>query len=82
MPTVQTMSPALETMNTIMIDDPAHLSAAEEWRAFVCGLDRTLSVFHPDRELFLFNALRGGERKPGFLAYLDKEDRLTLYNRP
>ena len=61
MPTVQTMFPALGTVNTITLFDTAHKSAADEARDFVCDLDRRFSIFRPDSELSRFNALRGGE---------------------
>ena len=61
MSTVQTMFPALGTVNTITLYDTAHKSVADDARSFVCELDRKLSVFRPDSELSRFNALRGGE---------------------
>ena len=61
MPTVQTMFPALGTVNTITIYDAAYKSVADDARSLVCGLHRTFSVFRPDSELSRFNELRGGE---------------------
>ena len=61
MPTVQTMFPALGTVNTITLFDTVHKRTADDARSFVCDLDQKLSVFRPDSELSRFNALRGGK---------------------
>ena len=61
MPAIQTMFPALGTVNTITLYDTSQEHAAEEVRAFIRGLDRLLSVFRPDSEISRFNALDGGE---------------------
>ncbi|MBO4872987.1 MAG: FAD:protein FMN transferase [Lachnospiraceae bacterium] len=58
---LQTLFPAMGTVNSILIYDPARKNAAEEIRFFVRSLDRKLSVFRPDSEISRFNALDGGE---------------------
>ena len=59
--TVQTMFPAMGTVNSITVYDPEQKSAAEEVCSFVRSLDRKLSLFRPDSEISRFNALNGGE---------------------
>ncbi|MBO4830977.1 MAG: FAD:protein FMN transferase [Oscillospiraceae bacterium] len=59
MPAVQTMFPALGTVNTITLYDTPQKLPADCARSLICSLDRSLSVFRPDSEISRLNARAG-----------------------